>query len=44
MVEFVNKISESSCRFYDFIESVVKIRVHTSIIQTRGIVFIVLII
>ena len=24
MVEFVNKISESSCRFYDFIESVVK--------------------
>ncbi len=24
MVKFVNKISESSCRFYDFIESVVK--------------------
>ena len=24
MVRFVNKISESSCRFYDFIESVVK--------------------
>lgn len=24
MVKFINKISESSCRFYDFIESVVK--------------------